>query len=215
MKPIKSLLVLATLLTPGVAAAQGYYGGSGPGYYGPPAPATQLPGGFHNRTGRLAWGFSIGLGGMSDGGSNVTTCGNCNANPIAVEFDGHIGGFLSPRLALLGEFQVNAQTVSVDPVFADGDTVLSQGAIMIAAQYWVTPQLWIKGGIGFASLQASDYYYDYDLGSGGALMGAIGYELMSARNFAVDIQGRLIQGNYNGLDDRITSGTVGVGINWY
>ena len=46
-------------------------------------------------------------------------------------------------------------------------------------------------------------------------MGAVGFELLSARNFAVDLQGRLIQGSYNGLDDSVTSGTVGVGINWY
>ena len=31
MKPNKTLVMLAFLLAPGVAAAQGYYGGSGPG----------------------------------------------------------------------------------------------------------------------------------------------------------------------------------------
>src|SRR5688500_18076716 len=105
MKPTKTLFVLAFLLVPGIAAAQGYYGGSGPGYYNNPPP--QNPGGFHARQGRLAWGFSLGLGGMHDAGSNITSCNNCNFNPIAVEFDGHIGGMLSPRFALLGEFQVN------------------------------------------------------------------------------------------------------------
>ena len=50
MKPMKKLVLLAFLLAPGVAAAQGYYGGSGPGYYQQPA-ATQLPGGFHIRQG--------------------------------------------------------------------------------------------------------------------------------------------------------------------
>lgn len=211
MKPTKSLLVLAVMLAPGLAAAQGYYGGSGPGYYGNPPP-TQLPGGFHNRTGRLAWGFSIGLGGMHDAGSNVTSCGNCDYNPIAVEADAHIGGFLTPRFALMAEGQVNGQTVYSDFY---GDTVLTQSALMIAGQYWVTPQLWIKGGIGFARLYADNAYDVWDFGGGGAIMGAIGYELMSARNFAVDLQGRLIQGSYNGLDDRVTSGTVGVGFNWY
>lgn len=211
MKPNKSLLVLALMLVPGVAAAQGYYGGSGPGYYGNPPP-TQLPGGFHNRTGRLAWGFSVGLGGMHDAGSNVTRCNNCDYNPIAVEVDGHIGGFLTPRFALMAEGQVNAQTVSSDSY---DDTVLSQNALMIAGQFWVTPQLWIKGGIGFAHLYADNYYEVWDFGTGAAIMGAIGYELMSARNFAVDLQGRLIQGSYDSFNDRVTSGTVGVGFNWY
>lgn len=211
MKPIKSLLVLAMVLIPGVAAAQGYYGGSGPGYYS--APPQTNPGGFHMRQNRLAFGFSVGLGGMHDQGSNITSCNNCDYNPIAFEADAHIGGFLGPRFALMGEFQVNGQTVHSDVY--NGDTILSQNVLMIAGQYWLTPQLWIKGGIGFAHLQADDSYFQYDLGDGGALMGGIGYEVMSARNFAVDLQGRLIRGNYHSFDDSLTSGTVGVGINWY
>ena len=211
MKPTKTLFVLAFLLVPGLAAAQGYYGGSGPGYYNNPPP--QNPGGFHARQGRLAWGFSLGIGGMHDAGGNITSCNNCDFNPIAVEFDGHIGGMLSPRFALLGELQVNSQTVHSD--YYDGDTVLSQAVIMIAGQYWLTPQLWIKGGIGFAHLQADDYYFAYDLADGGAIMGAVGYELMSARNFAVDLQGRLIQGSYDSFNDSVTSATVGIGLNWY
>lgn len=212
MKPTKSLLVFAFLLAPGVAAAQGYYGGSGPGYYNQPQ-STQLPGGFHNRTGRLMFGGSIGLGGMHDRGSNVTSCANCDYNPAAFEIDGHIGGFLSPRFALMAEGQINAQTVSVDPLYGD-DTVLSQNTLMIAGQYWVTPQLWVKGGIGFAQLWASDGWTDWEGPTGAALMGGIGYEVMSARNFAIDLQARLIQGTYEGFDT-VTSGTVGVGINWY
>jgi hypothetical protein len=212
MKPSKSLLVLAVLLAaPGVAAAQGYYGGSGPGYYGQPQ-ATQLPGGFHNRQGRLAFGGSLGLGGMHDSGSNVTTCGSCDYNPLAVELDGHIGGFLTPRFALMAEGQINAQTVASD--FYD-DTVLSMNSLMIAGQYWVTPQFWIKGGIGLAQLWADNAYEVWDFGTGAAIMGAAGYELLSARNFAIDLQGRIIRGSFNSLDDNVTSGTVGVGLNWY
>ena len=210
MKPNKTLVMLAFLLAPGVAAAQGYYGGSGPGQYSAPPPN---PGGFHQRQGRLAWGFSLGLGGMHDDGSAITSCNNCDYNPMAIEFDGHIGGMLSPRFALLGEFQVNAQTVHSD--LYDGDTILSQNVIMIAGQYWLTPQLWIKGGIGFAHLQADDAYFQYELADGGAIMGAIGYELMSARNFSVDLQGRIIQGSYDSFNDSVTSGTIGVGLNWY
>ena len=212
MKPTKSLLVLAVLLAaPGIAAAQGYYGGSGPGYYSQP-PATQLPGGFHNRQGRLAFGGSLGLGGMHDSGSNVTACGNCDYNPLAVELDGHIGGFLTPRFALMAEGQINAQTVASD--FYD-DTVLSMNSLMIAGQYWVTPQFWIKGGIGVAALYADNAYEVWDFGTGGAIMGAAGYELLSARNFAIDLQGRIIRGSFNSLDDNVTSGTIGVGLNWY
>lgn len=207
MKPTKTLLVLALMLVPALAFAHG------PGYYSQPQPATELPGGFHNRMGRLAWGFSGGLGGMHDAGSQVTSCNNCNYNPIAGEFDAHLGGFLGPRFALMGEFQVNGKTVQLNGI--DGDTIISQNALMIAGQFWISPQLWVKGGIGFANMQADDAYFTYDLGNGGVIMGGIGYEVFSARDLAVDIQGRLIQGAYNGIDDKVTSGTVGVGINWY
>jgi hypothetical protein len=203
MKPIKSFLVLAILCAPALASAQNYYGRGRP-------PA---PGGFHNRTGLLTWGLGLGLGGMHDGGSAITTCVNCDVRPLAGELDGHIGGMLSPRFGLMFEVQVNGQTIHSD--LRNGDTVLTQGAAMIAAQYWLLPQLWIKGGLGIANLQVDDAFVTEDFGNGGALMGAIGVELFSAHNFAFELQGRIIEGSYNSLDDNVTSGTIGIGINWY
>lgn len=216
MKPNKTLVMLAFLLAPGLAAAQGYYGGSGPGYYQQP-PATQLPGGFHNRQGRLIFGVNLGLGGMHDDIGDIN-CDNCS--DIAGEIAGHIGGFIGPRLALMGEIQGNAQTLSVG---AAGDTqTLVQTALMIAAQYWVTPQLWIKGGIGFANLQVDWSAYGDGVTdassqpeSGVALLGAVGYEVLSARNFSVDIQGRLLNGGYDAIQNNITALSVGVGLNWF
>jgi hypothetical protein len=86
---------------------------------------------------------------------------------------------------------------------------------MIAAQFWLIPVLWIKGGLGFANLQTDNAFFTSDLGTGGAIMGAIGVELLSARNFALDLQGRIIEGTYNSGNDHLTSGTIGLGINWY
>lgn len=216
MKPTKTLFVLAFLLVPGLAAAQGYYGGSGPGYYGQP-PATQLPGGFHNRQGRLAFGGSIGLGGMHDDFGDIE-CADCSA--VSGQLSLHIGGFIGPRLALLGEVQGNAQTLSSS--YVGGTETLVQSALMIAGQYWLTPQLWIKGGLGFANVQVnwsaySDGYIDASTQpeNGLALMGAVGYELLSARNFAVDLQGRVLNGSYDALDNSITAVSIGVGLNWY
>jgi hypothetical protein len=203
MKPIKSLFVLAIMCAPALASAQGYYA----------RPRSTVPGGFHDRTGRLTWGFSLGLGGMHDGGSSITSCDNCDFKPLTLEVDAHIGGMLSPRFALMFEAQANGQTVHSS--FRDGDTTLTQGAAMIAGQFWVLPQLWIKGGIGLASLQVDDQFFSDQIGTGGAIMGAIGVELFSARNFALELQGRVIEGSYNSFDDNVTSGTVGLGLNWY
>lgn len=216
MKATKTLLGLAVLLTPAIAAAQpGYYGNGGGGgrggYYNNPAP--RAPGGFHERGGRLTWGASLGLGGMSDSGGDIT-CANCNYSPLSGEGDVHIGGMLNERFALLFEAQVNVQTLSLG-ADSSQDVILTQGAAMVAGQYWLTPQLWLKAGIGVANLQVSDSYDAASVDNGTALLGAVGYEILSARNFSVDLQGRLINGAYKGIDDNITAGSIGVGINWY
>jgi hypothetical protein len=215
MKPIKTLALLAFLLAPGLASAQGYYGGSGPGQYS--APASQLPGGFHNRQGRLIFGGNLGLGAMNDDVGDID-CTNCS--DVSLQLAGHLGGFIGPRLALMGELQGNFQTLSVDG--GGGTETLVQSALMIAAQYWVTPQLWIKGGIGFANLRVDWSAYGDGIidastapENGVALLGAAGYEVMSARNFSVDIQGRIINGSYDAIDNNITGVSVGVGLNWY
>lgn len=214
MKPTKTLIVLALLLAPGLAAAQGYYGG-GPGYGSPPP--SQLPGGFHNRQGRLIFGGNLGLGAMHDNIGDID-CTNCS--DISVQVAGHLGGFIGPRLALMGELQANAQTLEVDRF--GGTETLVQSALMLAAQYWVTPQFWIKGGIGFANLQVNwsaygDGYIDASSPpeNGLALLGAAGFELLSARNFSVDLQGRLINGSYDGTNNSVTGISLGVGLNWF
>jgi hypothetical protein len=150
---------------------------------------------------------------MHDGGSAVTSCDNCDFKPLTLEADAHIGGMLNPRFALMFEVQANGQTVHSS--IRDGDATLTQGAAMVAAQFWLIPQLWIKGGLGLASLQVDDAFFSEQIGTGGAIMGAIGVELFSARNFALELQGRVIEGSYNSFNDNVTSGTIGLGLNWY
>jgi hypothetical protein len=214
MKPIKSLLLVGILaalstLAPGEAAAQG----RGGGYYASPPPSSVLPGGFHNRQGRLTFGFSGAIGGMSDDFGDIE-CDNCQA--IGFGLAGHIGGFIGPRLALMLELQMNGHQLS-EEAFIEDDQFLYQTAAMVALQYWVTPQLWLKGGIGFASVDIDDdaYYEETHIDSGMALMGGVGFELLSAQRFSVDLQGRLLAGSYDGIGQQITSATVGVGINWF
>jgi hypothetical protein len=202
MKLIKPLLVFAIMCVPVLASAQGYQGRGSP-----------VRGGFQDRAGRMTLGFAIGLGGMHDDGSTITSCVNCDFKPLAFEADGHIGGMLSPRFGLMFEAQVNLQTVHSS--FFGDDAILSQGAAMIAGQFWLLPQLWIKAGLGIANLQIDDSFVTEDFGSGGVLMGAIGVELLSARNLALELQARVIQGTYNSLEDNVTSGTIGFGVNWY
>lgn len=205
MKPIKSFLVLAILLAPALASAQGYYGR--------PYRGSTVPGGFHNRAGHLIFGVGGGIGFMSDNGSAITQCDNCNFKPYAGELDLHIGGMLTPRFGLMFEAQANFQTIHSD-VF-NGDTTVTQGAGMLAGQFWILPQVWIKGGLGFANLHVDDTFVTQDIGNGLAIMGAAGIELFSARNFALEVQGRIIEGTYNSGNDHVTSGTIGLGLDWF
>ncbi len=213
MKSLVLVGLLAAIPTfaPSEASAQprrrGYYAGPAGG-----PPNSQLPGGFHNRQNRLIFGFSGGLGYMnSDAFGDLGSAGSVSGGVA-----GHIGGFLGPRFALLFEAQVNAQQISQERISVD-DIFLYQSAAMIAAQYWVTPQLWIKGGIGFAHLeeQTRDGFAGAEIDNGTAIMGAVGYEIFSARYLSIDLQGRLLNGAYKGVDDNITAGTVGIGINWF
>lgn len=216
MKLIKSGLLLAALAAPlalsSEAAAQPGYA-PGPGYYSNPA-TTQHPGGFHNRNGRIAFGFSLMLGTMQDNEGEISGDSTVGYSTLSGGVSGHVGGFIGPRLALMFEVQGNAVTLTSDAY--DGSARLVQSALMGAAQYWITPQLWVKGGIGVASLDIDeDYYEDSHIDTGMALMGGVGFELLSAQRFSVDLQGRVLAGSYDGIGQQITSGSIGVGINWF
>ena len=51
--------------------------------------------------------------------------------------------------------------------------------------------------------------------NGAAVMLAAGYELFSGPFFAVDLQGRFIEGSYDGINDHVSALNIGLGFNWY
>ena len=180
----------------------------GGGYYPPPPPPPMW-----ERRG-LAIGFGLGLGGMSDS-SGPINCTSCEVDPASVGLDFHVGAMLHPNLALL--FEVWGQGQQLD---AGGTQTLVQTMAMVAAQYWVTHQLWLKGGVGVSNLSVSidDGYQDpasEQIDNGGAVMGAVGYEVLSSPRFAIDLQGRLGVGTYDGIDEQIETGMIALGFNWY
>ena len=171
------------------------------------------------RPGRIIFGLNLGFGGMSSS-SGAITCDSCDYKPVSLELGGHIGVMLTPRLALELEYQGNAQQIGDD---GQGDTTtLVQSTGLISLQAWLTRQFWVKGGLGGSNLSVTsqDAFGNGENdpvahGSGGALLLAAGYELFSAPRFSVDLQGRLLFTTYDGLNDKITAGTVGVGVNWF
>ena len=199
--------VVGVLASTSSAQAQPYGGG----YYG----------GRHEwrRPGRLTVGLNLGFGGMSSA-NNAITCDTCDYKPASLEIGGHIGVMLTNRLALELELQGNAQQIGAD---SQGDTTtLVQSTALVALQAWLTPQFWLKGGLGGSNLSVTsqDAFGNgvndpVAHGSGGAVLLAAGYELLSAPRFSVDLQGRLLFTTYDGLNDKITAGTIGVGVNWF
>jgi hypothetical protein len=170
----------------------------------------------------LSFGFDVGIGGM-EAESGPLECAGCDYSPAAGGFGANIGLQLGPRLSLRADLRATAQTLD-----ADGTAYLIQTTFMAVAQYWVSPRLWVAGGLGGAnlSIDIDDGFggsYNDDLGSGGATMLGIGYELVRSRAhrrrgrmpFAIDLHFRFTTGTYDGLNDQIYSGIVGVGFQWY
>ena len=230
MKSASLAVLAAALLVPAVASAQPAYSQPPPGYappppgYAPPPGPPPAPGGFHDRTGRLNLGFSLGLGQMQVDDADVG-CSGCDGDPVAFNGDAHLGWMLSPRLSLLAEVQAAGQTIADDGFATD---TLVQSTATVGAQYWLTPQLWIKAGIGAAALQVQrdDGFSSSHSDSleGGAITGAIGYEILSARNFAIDLQLRATGATYEDAVDELDGSTgdmsvgttsLAVGFNWF
>lgn len=212
---LSTTLLVAVLLTSAAAATAAAQPGQPPPpppgygpspYYGPP-PAYQP----QARRG-LAIGFGFGVGGMDS--QDGIRCDGCSSEPVAGGFNGHIGAMLAPNLAILLEGTVTGQQLD-----AVGAQTLMQAQLLAAVQYWLTPMLWIKGGLGSSHLSISyDDGYETqseELDTGMAAMAAIGYEVLHAPRFAIDVDLRLSTGTYNGLDDKISAGLVGVGFSWY
>lgn len=171
------------------------------GYPPPPPPARGV------YRGGLTFGGSLGVG-IIDGPNCTTVCGGGGMGEL------HIGGMLNPRLALMGDFWLGIRYFS-DPALGNGSTYNSIS--VVALQYWVTPIIWIKGGLGFAHLQINDENtgapLTFDDESGGAIMGAAGIEVLQSYNWALDLQVRAGHAFYSGGD--LNNLAFMVGFNWY
>jgi hypothetical protein len=181
----------ALLTALGAAPAQAQYG------YPPPPP----PRGVY-RDG-LTFGGSIGAGSIS-----AENCGvYCGGSGM---IEGHIGGMLNPRLALMGDFWSAGHPW--DNGYGTGTTLHT--IYTVAVQYWATDIIWLKGGVGGGNMHLG---YDNAPGSdenGMALMVAGGVELVQSYNFALDLHLRLGHGFYSQGGDVNTVGLM-IGVNWY
>jgi len=179
-----------------------------PYYYPPPPPPPPPPRGVY-RSGLIVGG-AVGLGGFwySD---CADICG------FALSGELHIGGMVAPRLALMGDFWASGHYFSNDAYNIDGETY--NGIYTLAAQYWLTDNLWVKGGLGFGHLTVTSYYYGTVDDSAFAFMLAGGVEIFQAYNYAMDLQLRYGNATYTGAGTDSAGDTsmltVMIGFNWY
>lgn len=159
-------------------------------------------------------GMLIGFG---VGGGNISAECDQNAHDICDEvlesgsFSGHIGSMVAPRLGVM---------LDVWPMIYHEDFLTITHVITTAAaQYWITPALWVKGGIGVAR---AEFNYDgifvdeeVQTDTVAGVMAGVGYEIYRKPDFAIDLQLRAGTGFYKEDEVKGHSGAFEVGFNWY
>jgi hypothetical protein len=193
MLGITSAVVFAAVLGAS-SAAQAQYGRryyNGPGYY-PTA----------YRSGLVA-GVGVGVGAL-----DATDCGGDCGGGLSLE--GHIGGMLDPRVALLFDawaiFHSNP----------DVSSTTTSGIYTGALQFWLTPIVWLKGGAGVGNTHISVPEGTLGSATAFALMGAGGVELVHSGYFGLDMQGRVGHTFFSNAEGGpVTDFAFMVGFNWY
>jgi hypothetical protein len=193
-------IVAAALAMPVTAAAQPGHTPPGKPATGEPSPGEQpLASPLDTHRG-LMIGFSLGAGTVAP-----TDCQRCDI-PRGMAVDAWVGWFLRPRLALLYDVFV-VLIADAEEGYSAGNVVASLGA-----QYWVTPTIWVKGGVGMAELVVATYVGEGKTRGPGVTAGA-GLELLRKGRFAIDIEARVSHGDFDGHG--LTNFGVLLGANWH
>jgi hypothetical protein len=171
-------------------------------YYGRPRYYSQPYYPASYRTG-LVVGVGVGVGALT-----ADNCGGDCGGGLSLE--GHIGGMIDPRLAI--EFDAWA-IFHRNP---DVSSTTTSGIYTGALQMWLTPIVWIKGGIGVGNTRVSDRLGPLGEATNFAIMGAAGVELVHSGFFALDLQGRLGHTFFSNAEGGpVTDYAFMVGFNWY
>lgn len=193
-----AISALALVLFVGTASAQDYYGKQAA----------------HVRDGlQLGFGF---------GGGDID-CTDCDTGLDAFGADFHIGKMLNPNLSIGGQVWTMGHSEELDGI--DATATLFHTIITANAQYWVLPRLWLRGGLGvaYASVSIESDLIDIEAQSeaGLGLMAGVGYEVLTTRTFALDLEMQFGAGFYSNEDDPEASDvearniSFGLGFTWF
>jgi len=139
-------------------------------------------------------------------------------------FDKSQGTFVFPDLKF--GYMLNeklAITVSLPGnIYEFQDNDRNFGGFIPSLQYWVKDRWWIHGGIGLAIDSPALYDIKDDVNDdwnfGTAVMVSTGYEFYKKKNFALNVQSKLVLGHasLDGDADRdAVIFNVGLGFNWF
>jgi len=138
-------------------------------------------------------------------------------------FDKFQGTFVFPDIKL--GYMLNeklAITVSMPGnIYEFQDNDRNFGGLIPSVQYWVKDNWWIHGGIGLAidspALYDIEDNVNDDWNFGTAVMASTGYEIYKKKNFALNVQSKLVLGRAS-LDGDIKRDAVlfniGIGFSW-
>jgi len=138
-------------------------------------------------------------------------------------FDDPQGAISFPELKfgymLNNKLALTASTVGMIYEFQENDRHF--GGLIPSVQYWVSDNWWIHGGAGLAI--DSPALYDVtdeneNVNFGFAAMASVGYEVFKRKNFAVNIQTKLMLGRSYDKDTDFhrdaTMFNLGIGFSW-
>jgi hypothetical protein len=173
--------------------------------YAPPPPARYYEPASYRQ---FFFGFGLGVGGVSDYAHDLDS----TQSRVGIGYNLRLGFGVSPRWALV---------LSADGASAYFQNMnLSETVFTVGPQFWVTPKLYVRGGIGAATRTYeydsyySDYYGDYYgdyyseswTDSGMGAVAAIGFEFVQSYHVSLAVEANGTVGYYNNKDTLSTFG---------
>lgn len=149
--------------------------------------------------------------GVELGGGHMECAGvGCDGVTEAGGLSVNIGALITPNFAIMGDAWLMGHR--------EDRLTLTHGMATIGPQLWLGP-FWVRGGVGVARAA-----FNYDAGiidiedkteTVPAAMAAVGVEVISTKDFALDLRLRGGTGFFHEGDTEVRNLSLGLGANWY
>jgi hypothetical protein len=147
----------------------------------------------------LVVGGSLGLGyGFID-------CTGCSAGGVAL--DAHLGGMITPQLAIMGEVQGMAMP------WLNGSTI-THTALAAVVRYYLAQRWFLEGGLGVGHLEIENYDGSTAFAAANAFSALVagGVEIVQSPRWSLNLDAREVSTFYN---PAIHNFSLNLGIDWF